>query len=67
MNFEDLRKFAPQLINIAQKYSISKIYVFGSIARGDNTPRSDVDFLVDMQEGFLFLVWVVLLMRRKDC
>lgn len=51
MNFEDLREFAPQLSHIAQKYSISKIYVFGSIARGNSTSRSDVDFLVEMQEG----------------
>lgn len=51
MNFDQIRQFAPQLFNIAQKYSISKIYVFGSIARGNSTPKSDVDFLVEMQEG----------------
>jgi predicted nucleotidyltransferase len=51
MNFDEIRQFAPQLLKIAQKYSISKIYVFGAIARGTNTPRSDVDFLVEIQEG----------------
>jgi predicted nucleotidyltransferase len=51
MNFDQIRQFAPQLIKIAQKYGISHIYVFGSAARGDNTPQSDVDFLVEMQEG----------------
>jgi uncharacterized protein len=51
MNVEQIRQFIPQLLKIAQKYGISKIYVFGSVARGDSTPKSDVDFLVEMQEG----------------
>lgn len=51
MNFDQIRQFAPQLIKIARKHGITKIYVFGSIARGNSTPRSDVDFLVEMQEG----------------
>lgn len=38
-------------MQIAQKYGISKIYVFGSVARGDATDQSDIDFLVEMQEG----------------
>ncbi|OJX38863.1 MAG: hypothetical protein BGO78_11620 [Chloroflexi bacterium 44-23] len=51
MNFDQIRQFAPQLFKIAQKYGILKIYVFGSIARGNSTLQSDVDFLVEMQEG----------------
>ena len=51
MNFDQVRQFAPQLFQIAQKHGISKIYVFGSIARGNSTSQSDVDFLVEMQEG----------------
>lgn len=51
MNFNQIQQFAPQLIKIAQKHGISKIYVFGSNARGNSAPRSDVDFLVEMQEG----------------
>ena len=50
MNFDQIRQFAPQLFKIAQKHGISKIYVFGSIARGNSTTGSDVDFLVEMQE-----------------
>ncbi|MCE1255672.1 MAG: nucleotidyltransferase domain-containing protein [Anaerolineae bacterium] len=51
MDFDQIRRFAPQLFIIAQKHGISKIYVFGSIARGSSTPQSDIDFLVEMQEG----------------
>ncbi len=48
MNLESLRQFTPQLNRIAQKHGISKLYVFGSVARGETTPTSDVDFLIEM-------------------
>jgi uncharacterized protein len=51
MNFDQLQQLAPQIIEIAKKHGISKIYVFGSVARGENTKHSDVDFMVEMQEG----------------
>jgi predicted nucleotidyltransferase len=51
MNLDQIRQFAPQLFRIANKHGISRIFVFGSIVRGDNTSLSDVDFLVEMQEG----------------
>jgi len=51
MNFDEIQQFVPQLLKLAQKYGISKIYIFGSVARGDTTSKSDVDFLVEMQEG----------------
>jgi uncharacterized protein len=51
MKFDQIREFAPQLFKIAQKYGITRIYVFGSVARGDATPQSDIDFLVEMEAG----------------
>ena len=51
MNFAQIQQFAPQIIGIAKKYGISKIYVFGSVARGESTSHSDVDLLVEMQDG----------------
>ena len=32
---------------IAARYGVDRMYLFGSYARGDNTPRSDVDLRVD--------------------
>lgn len=49
MNLDQIRQLAPQILQIAHKYGISRIFVFGSVARGDNSRQSDVDFLVDMQ------------------
>lgn len=37
---------------IAQKYGIDKIYLFGSYAREEATPDSDLDFLVFGGSGF---------------
>ncbi len=51
MDYHTLRQFAPQIKKIAEKHGITKVYVFGSTARGDATVQSDIDFLVEMQEG----------------
>jgi len=51
MNIMQIRQLAPQLTRIAQKHGISRIYLFGSVAWGDNCSQSDVDFLVEMQAG----------------
>ena len=37
---------------LAEKYNIENVYVFGSYARGEALPDSDVDFLVFGGEGF---------------
>ncbi|HEX9018682.1 MAG TPA: nucleotidyltransferase family protein [Anaerolineaceae bacterium] len=54
MTIDQIREMAPELFKIAQKHGILRIQVFGSVARGDATSRSDVDFLVDLQEGASF-------------
>ena len=32
---------------IAAKYGVNRVYLFGSYARGENTPSSDVDLRID--------------------
>lgn len=49
MSLEELKKLKKQLYQIAAKYGISSIYVFGSVARGESSEISDVDFLVEME------------------
>jgi hypothetical protein len=36
---------------ICARYPVKELAVFGSHARGDATPESDVDFLVEFREG----------------
>lgn len=51
MKLEQVRQYTPQIFQIAQRHGIAAISVFGSVARGESTASSDIDFLVDMQEG----------------
>lgn len=51
MKLNQIREYSPQLYKIAQKYDIEKIKVFGSTARGNAGPNSDVDFLLEMKQG----------------
>ncbi len=49
MRLEDIKKFKKQLYQIATKHGIRKLYVFGSVARGESSEISDVDFLIEME------------------
>lgn len=45
-----LQKLARLKPEIMQKYHITKLALFGSVARGEQTLTSDVDLLVDFSE-----------------
>jgi predicted nucleotidyltransferase len=38
-------------LRIAARNGISKVRVFGSVARGESVPKSDLDLLVDVEDG----------------
>jgi predicted nucleotidyltransferase len=49
MNTDDfLLKKRDAIIKLAEKHGARNIRIFGSFARGDAGPESDVDFLVDV-------------------
>ena len=37
-----------QILQVAKRHGVTRVRVFGSMARGDAGPESDVDFLVDL-------------------
>lgn len=39
------------ILKIAEQHGACNVRVFGSTARGENRPGSDVDFLVDLDPG----------------
>ena len=39
-----------QILEIAARYGAYNVRIFGSVARGEDTERSDLDLLVDMDE-----------------
>ncbi len=48
MTKEELKKYRLQILELAQRYHAPNVRVFGSTVRGDHTPASDVDFLIDV-------------------
>lgn len=44
----DLRQKRHDILRIAMQYGARNLRVFGSVARGEDRPDSDVDLLVDM-------------------
>lgn len=51
MRLDELRKIKTKLYQLAAKYGIRKLYVFGSVARGESSELSDIDFLIEMESG----------------
>lgn len=46
-----LKAHRKEILQIAARNGAVNVRVFGSVARGDNTPDSDIDFLVNLEAG----------------
>ena len=44
-----LQEKRQQILTLAKKYGARNVRIFGSVARGEARPDSDIDFLVDME------------------
>ncbi|MCM1982878.1 nucleotidyltransferase family protein [Lyngbya confervoides] len=44
---ESLKERRSQILEIAARHGASNVRVFGSVVRGEETPESDIDFLID--------------------
>ena len=52
MGIADLLKSKrPEILRLAQAHGAHNVRIFGSVARGEARPESDVDFLVEMDSG----------------
>ena len=65
-SLEDIRRLRPEIMKLARKYRARKVSVFGSVARGDSQADSDIDFLVDFEEGYTLLDIAGLLVGLED-
>ena len=52
MKLQELRSKKKDIHALAAAHGASRIRVFGSVARGEETSNSDVDFLVDLPQGY---------------
>ncbi len=53
---ECISKLREKLPYIQKEYGVTGLTLFGSVARGDNRPDSDIDLLVDMPPKIFVLV-----------
>ena len=49
---ETLKEQRLGIIELATTYGADNVRVFGSVARGEESPHSDVDFLVTLPTGY---------------
>jgi len=52
MYLDQLRELAPQIKEMAARYGARRLRVFGSVARGEESPESDLDILVELPQGY---------------
>lgn len=50
-NAKDIQRHRPEIDRLAESFGVTSIKLFGSVARGEATPSSDVDLLVRMSPG----------------
>ncbi|QSZ68410.1 nucleotidyltransferase [Methanofollis aquaemaris] len=48
---EPLNRIQRNLGTIRERYGVARIGIFGSAVRGEATPASDIDVLVEFREG----------------
>jgi predicted nucleotidyltransferase len=60
---KDKRK---EILALAAKHGARSVRVFGSAARGETSQESDIDFLVEMEEGRSLLDHVALWQDLED-
>nr|WP_216077342.1 nucleotidyltransferase domain-containing protein [Isoptericola sediminis] len=46
-----LRQHRDEVVDVAARHGVRNVRVFGSVASGDDRPDSDVDLLVDVDDG----------------
>jgi predicted nucleotidyltransferase len=47
---QNLRQNREEIYTIAKKYGVSNIRIFGSVARGEENEKSDIDLLVSLSK-----------------
>ncbi|MCP5447051.1 MAG: nucleotidyltransferase domain-containing protein [Chromatiaceae bacterium] len=52
MLLEELRANRNAIVELVNRYGARHLRVFGSVARGEERPDSDVDFLVELPRGY---------------
>ena len=62
----ELRRRRGEILVIAARHGAGNVRVFGSIARGDSGPDSDIDFVMEFEPGRSLLDHGGLIMDLQD-
>ncbi len=63
---ELLQEKREEILRIAAQHGASNVRIFGSVARGEAKPDSDVDFLVELESSRSLLDHVALIQDLED-
>lgn len=66
ITLDTLRTRREEILHCAERYGASNVRVFGSVARGDQGPESDVDIIVEFEPHRTLLDHGGLLMDLRD-
>lgn len=61
-----LRRLCPEILSAAVRHGASNVRVYGSVANGTAGPQSDIDLLVDVEEGTSLLDLAALHLELED-
>ena len=66
VSFNDIQAKRQQILMAAQHHGAHNVRIFGSVARGDNTSSSDVDFLVKLDDDRSLLDHIALIRELEN-
>jgi predicted nucleotidyltransferase len=61
-----LEKHRTTILDLAEQHGAYNVRIFGSVARGDARPDSDVDFLVEFKPGYGLIDRIALMQDLQD-
>lgn len=64
--YELLKENRETILAIAAKHGASNVRIFGSVVRGEDTEKSDVDFLVEIESSRSLLDRIGLIQDLED-
>ncbi len=66
VTLDQIRKKRSRLLAIAGRHGATNLRVFGSVARGETGPESDLDLLVELEPGRSLLDHIALIQDLEE-